>query len=92
MKGGKADANKTSWHKDKPMRQDKRRIKRRKRMAVQSDNLSALDSETETNWKHGLGCGEEQPAKWQQWDWDTEQVPTVSHFICVVDHNTATGI
>lgn len=54
---------------------------------MQSEGLSALDSETETNWEHDLERGEEQPAKWLQWDWDSEQVPAVSHFICVVDRN-----
>ncbi|XP_062288748.1 protein Aster-B-like isoform X1 [Scomber scombrus] len=73
MKEGKLDANTTSCHKDRLMRKEKRQIKRRQRMAVQSESLSAQDSETETNWEPD----QEQPAQWQQWDWDSEQVPAV---------------
>lgn len=88
MKEGKLDANTTSCHKDRLMRKEKRQIKRRKRMVVQSESLSVQDSVTERNWEPE----QEQPVQWQQWDWDSEQVPAVSHIICIMDHKTAMGI
>ncbi|XP_049896256.1 protein Aster-B-like isoform X2 [Epinephelus moara] len=77
MKGRKADSNKSSLYEDKNTGQDKRRIKRRKMTQAQNQSLSAVLSEAETNWEHGLERGAEQLAQWYKWDWASEQVPAV---------------
>lgn len=92
MKGGKADSNKSSLYEDKNTGQDKRRIKRRKMTPAQNQSLSAVHSEAETNWEHGLERGAEQLAQWYKWDWASEQVPAVSRSTWATDHNTTTKL
>ncbi|XP_010767209.1 GRAM domain-containing protein 1B isoform X1 [Notothenia coriiceps] len=73
MKERKADTDKTSCQKDSNSRQDKRRIKRRTMTPVQTQSVSALDSD----WDRDSECEAGGPAQWQQWDWASERVPAV---------------
>lgn len=69
------------------IRDNEKRTKTRGKLTPvesQGETLSALDSETETHWEQDweavdMRPGETQPAQWQRWDWDSEQVPAVSH-------------
>lgn len=72
MKRVKPDANKKSEHNEK----NKKWTKRRKKILKQT----AMHSETENNWERDREPAGNQLVQWQQWDWESEQVPAVSHF------------
>lgn len=77
MRRVKQDANEKSEHKDKS--KTKKRTKRRKMIPKHSqmERLAAASSETETNWDWDWEPGGNQLVRWQQWYWESEQVPAV---------------